>query len=95
MNAGLNAWMHDKKMQFGKDQRSKENEQSLRAIQMHVVRMPDQRIHKKLLYGKTLCPFPAKRFQEKLKATLKAFNINGDTWEETAKNIGMWGTAVH
>ena len=65
----------------------------------HVVRMPEHRLPKKLLYGeiqhgKRSRGALRKRFKDSLKASMKAFNINQGTWEETAQDRGKWKTAV-
>ena len=66
----------------------------------HVVRMPDHRLPKKLLFGKLeqgkrSQVGPKKRFKDNLKASLKAFNISHGTWEKKAKDRNEWRSAVH
>ena len=66
----------------------------------HVVRMPDHRLSKKLLYGelqhgKRSQGGHKKRFKDTLKASLKAFNISHDTWELTAMDRRGWRSVVH
>ena len=66
----------------------------------HVARMPDERLPKKLLFGelqegKRSQGCPKKRFKDTLKASLKAFNIDHGTWEQTAQDRGAWRSAVH
>ena len=66
----------------------------------HVVRMPDHRLPKRLLYGelqhgKRSQGGQKKRFKDTLKVSLKAFDINHDTWEQTAQDRGVWRSAVH
>ena len=61
----------------------------------HVVRMPDHRLPKHLLYGelqegRRTQGGQRKRFKDTLKASLKAFSINPDTWEEAATDRPGW-----
>ena len=65
----------------------------------HVLRMPDHRLPKKILYGELQHGnrsrgAPMKRFKDTLKASAKAFNINEATWEQTAQDRGKWRAAV-
>ena len=65
----------------------------------HVARMPDQRLPKKLLFGeleqgKRSAGGPKKRFKDTLKASLKAFNISHETWEQIAVDRSRWRAAV-
>ena len=55
----------------------------------HVVRMPDCRLPKQLMYGELVNGKRAhggqkKRFKDTLKASLKAFNLDCATWEAKA-----------
>jgi hypothetical protein len=66
----------------------------------HVVRMPDHRIPKQLLYGELqqgnrTQGGQRKRFKDTLKASLKAFSINPETWEESAKDRPAWRALTH
>ena len=61
--------------------------------------MPDHRLPKKLLYGKLQHGKRShggqrKRFKDTLKASLKAFDINHNTWETTAVDRSGWRSAV-
>ena len=61
----------------------------------HVARMSDDRLPKRLLFGelqqgKRSQGGQKKRFKDTLKASLKAFNINHNTWEHSALDRGMW-----
>jgi len=66
----------------------------------HEVRMPDHRLPKRLLsgelqQGKRSKGGQKKPFRDTLKASLKAFDINHNTWEQTAQDRGVWRSAVH
>ena len=65
----------------------------------HVRRMPDNRIPKQLLYcqlreGKRSRGRPKKRFLDSLKASLKDFDIDPDTWESRAENRPTWRSLI-
>ena len=58
----------------------------------YVVRMPDHRLSKKLLFGelqenKRFRGAPTKRFMDRLKVSLKSFTIDRDSWEAIAQEI--------
>ena len=62
--------------------------------------MPDYRIPKKLLigelqHGKRSHGGHRKRFKGTLKASLKAFNADPSSWEQTASDRTKWRAAVH
>lgn len=66
----------------------------------HVARMPDHRLPKRLFYGelqqgKRSHGGQKKRFRDTLKVSLKAFDINPDSWEESAVDRDKWRAAVH
>ena len=66
----------------------------------HIVRMPDYRLPKKLLFGKLQKGKRSqsrqkKRFKDALKASLKAFSISHTTWEWTSQDRDGWRTAFH
>ena len=61
----------------------------------HVVRMPDERLPKRILYGELLTGARShggqkKRFKDTLKASLKDFGIDHNSWETTAQNRAAW-----
>src|SRR5579871_3515681 len=65
----------------------------------HIVRMPDHRLPKLLLYGqikegKRSQGGQKKRYKDTLKISLKAFGIKHDTWEDTARNRATWRLAI-
>lgn len=65
----------------------------------HVARMPDYRIPKKLLFGelqhgKRSHGGQRKRFKDTLKASLKAFNVDPSSWEQTASDRTKWRAAA-
>ena len=65
----------------------------------HVIRMPDHRLPKKLLYceleqGKRYQGRPKKRFKDSLKTALKAFNIDTEKVREAAENREEWRSTV-
>ena len=61
----------------------------------HVARMPDERLPKRILYGELQVGARShggqkKRFKDTLKAALKDFGIDHNTWETTAQNRVAW-----
>ena len=61
--------------------------------------MPDNRIPKQLLYcqlreGKRSRGRPKKRFLDSLKASLKDFDIDTDTWESRAEDRPTWRSLI-
>lgn len=65
----------------------------------HVAHMPDHRLPKGLFYGelqqgKRSQGGQKKCFKDTLKASLRAFDINLDSWEESALDRDKWCTAV-
>ena len=65
----------------------------------HVVRMDDNRLPKRIFYGelatgKRTTGGQFKRFKDTLKASLKKFNINPDTWENTAAVRTTWRSVI-
>lgn len=65
----------------------------------HVVRMPDHRLLKKLLFGelqhgKRSLGGQKKRFIDTLKVSLKAFGISHNSWEQAAMNRPKWRASV-
>ena len=65
----------------------------------HVARMPDCRIPKKIFFGelqngKRSLGAPKKRYNDTLKASLKAFGTNHGSWEKTAADRTKWRAAV-
>ena len=61
----------------------------------HVYRMPDHRIPKQLLYGelasgKRSVGGQRKRFKDSLKTSLKAMNIDWESWESHALDRPHW-----
>ena len=66
----------------------------------HVLRMPDSRIPKQLLYselshGARKVGAPRKRFKDSLKANLKDFNIDVTTWENAASDRAAWRSKIY
>ena len=66
----------------------------------HVVRMPDERLPKRILYGELLTGARShggqkKRFKDTLKASLKDFGIDHNSWETTAQNRAAWRRAIN
>ena len=66
----------------------------------HVVRMPDHRIMKRLLYGelqqgKRIKGGQRKRFKDSLKSSLKAFNIAPEDSEALAQDQTTWRSFTH
>ena len=65
----------------------------------HVVRMDDNRLPKRIFYGKLATGKRTtggqfKRYKDTLKASLKKFNINPDTWENTAAVRTTWRSVI-
>ena len=61
----------------------------------HIARMPDERIPKQLLFGeladgKRLVGGQKKRFKDTLKASLKSFDIDINTWDKVAVDRPTW-----
>ena len=61
----------------------------------HVIRMPDERLPKKILYGelqvgKRSHGGQKKRYKDTLKASLKDFNIPTESWEQIAQVRTKW-----
>ncbi len=61
----------------------------------HVPRMPDESIPKQVLYGeladgKRSVGCQKKRFKDTLKASLKSFDIDIDTWDNVAVDRPTW-----
>ena len=65
----------------------------------HVVRMPDYQLPKQLFYGelqtgKRSQAGQKKRFKDSPKASLKAFDINYDSWEQKALDRPQWHSSI-
>ncbi|KAI8515912.1 hypothetical protein Bbelb_067250 [Branchiostoma belcheri] len=65
----------------------------------HLVRMPDTRLPKRLLYselaeGKRSVGGQKKRFKDTLKSSFKSFKIDTSTWESTAQNRAAWRSHI-
>ena len=65
----------------------------------HVVRMPDYRLPKQLLYGelqsgKRSQGGQKKRYKDSLKVSLKACDINCDSWEQKALDRPQWRSLI-
>ena len=61
----------------------------------HVIRMPDERLPKKILYrelqvGKRSHGGQNKRYKDTLKASLEEFNIPAESWEQIAQGRIKW-----
>ena len=66
----------------------------------HVVRMPDERLPKKVFYGELLhgkrsVGGQKKRYKDTLKASLKNCDIDPDSWETVATDRSTWRSSVH
>ena len=66
----------------------------------HVTRMPDERLPKKVLYGKLQEGKRSqggqkKRYKDTLKASLKDFNIPTDSWEQAAQDRTKWRCLIN
>ena len=65
----------------------------------HVVRMPDSRLPKQLLYGelskgKYSAGEQKKWYKDSLKVSVKSFGICDNTWESLAKNRSAWRAGI-
>jgi len=65
----------------------------------HVVRMPDSRLPKQLLYGelskgKRSVGGQKKRYKDSLKVFVKSFGICDNMWESLAKNRSAWRAGI-
>lgn len=65
----------------------------------HVVRMPDYRLPKCLMYGELISGSRSrggqrKRFKDTLKSTLKKCDINPDAWEAACANRSLWRSQI-
>ena len=66
----------------------------------HVIRMPDDRLPKQLLYGE-LCygkqsvGGQTKRFKDTIMKTLTSFNIDVTNWEVCAQDRPLWRSMIH
>jgi len=65
----------------------------------HIVRMGEERLPKRLLYGelqegKRSVGGQRKRYKDTLKVALNNFQINPDTWEDAAANRSEWRSRV-
>jgi len=61
----------------------------------HVIRMPNNRLPKQILYsqlkeGQQAPAVPKKRFKDNIKTNLKKFNIISGDWENLAFNRSYW-----
>ena len=66
----------------------------------HLVRMPDDRLPKRLFYGeleegKRLHGGQKKRFKDSLKVSLKSFGIDPFSWENAAQERAGWRSTLH
>ncbi|KAJ8389084.1 hypothetical protein AAFF_G00122900 [Aldrovandia affinis] len=65
----------------------------------HVIRMPDSRLPKQVLYSQLLTGQRAlggqkKRYKDNIKANIKKCHIDPKTWEDTATNRATWRKLV-
>ena len=61
----------------------------------HVIRMPDERLRKKVFYGelqegKRFKGGQKNRYKDTLKASMKNFGIPIESWEQTAQERSKW-----
>ena len=66
----------------------------------HIVRMPDERMPKRILHGELMTGARShggqmKRFKDSLKAFLKDFGIDHNLWEKTAQNHAAWRGVIN
>ena len=66
----------------------------------HVIRMPDERLPKKVFYGelqdgkRSQCG-QKKRYKDTFKASLKDFDIPIGSWEQTAQDRSKWRRLIN
>ena len=65
----------------------------------HVVRMSDEMLLKRLLYGelsegRRYTGGQRKRYKDSLKSSLKAFDINNESWVSLAAERGTWRSLI-
>ena len=65
----------------------------------HIVRMGDERLPKRLLYGelvegKRSAGGQRKRYKDRLKVSLNKFSIDTDTWEDAATDRPEWRSLI-
>lgn len=66
----------------------------------HVIRMPDTRLPKQILYsqlkeGQRVPGGPKKRYKDNIKTNLKKFHIPSNNWEDLARDRHSWRKALH
>ena len=64
----------------------------------HVIRMQDERLPKRILYGELLTgarSHGGQKFKETLKASVKDFGIDHNSWETTAQKHAAWRGAIN
>ncbi|PIK45776.1 hypothetical protein BSL78_17366 [Apostichopus japonicus] len=66
----------------------------------HLVRIPDDRMPKKLFYSELKCDKRSlagqyKRYKDSLKIYLNRCNIATDSWEQVAHDRNLWRRSVH
>ncbi|XP_072106353.1 LOW QUALITY PROTEIN: uncharacterized protein [Mobula birostris] len=66
----------------------------------HVIRMPDERIPRQLLFGDLSAGRRShgghkKRCKDTLKASLKSLDVDTTTWETLAQNCPTWSDLIH
>lgn len=60
----------------------------------HVARMLDHRLQKQLLYGERCWGSSEKRNKDSLNASLKAFDIEVDSWQPDAQDSQQWRSQI-
>ena len=66
----------------------------------HVIRMPDERMPKQLLFGELSAGRRShggqkKHYKDTLKASVKSLDIDTTTWETLAQNRPTWRCLIH
>ena len=66
----------------------------------HVTRMSDEQLHKLLLYGELQTGVRChggqkKRFKDTLKASMKDFRVDHNSWKTLAQDRSAWHYAIH
>ena len=56
----------------------------------HVIRMPDERLPKKIFYGELQEGGRKRRYKDTLKASLKDFDLPSGSLEQTAQERSKW-----